>query len=566
MLKSLNRIIQKIGIKTLYYLFIVVNLIPSLFLVFTEPYNIPGKAALLLLPIGVLLILLSLFKRVGLAKLLLLPLFFFHAFQLVVFSLFKEDVIAVDMFLNLTTTNVSEANELLSSILVPTILACLIYILTIVLVIVEFRAKLYYEKDFLKKNLIVGVILSIVSFSLFPISKDYNTEEFDMHTNMYPFNVLYNMGFAINKMGRIKEYPNTSEAFVFNAKRNLEENENDVYVLVIGETSRADNWGLYGYERNTTPNLSTDSTLVVFRDALTQSNTTHKSVSIILSPASAENYDQIYSQKGILTAFEEAGFETVFLSNQARNHSFIEYFGDEAHHTEYFRDTESIVDQKDDILLDRIKYYIETTDKPTFIVVHTYGSHFNYGERYPRSFAQFMPDNFSAIEVASRDNMVNAYDNSILYTDYILHEIKTLLENSNRKSAMLYLSDHGEDIMDDSRHRFLHASPNPTYYQLRIPFITWFSPEYIEQNQTKYDLVSENKNNPVSSSVVFHTLLDIADIETPFLEKQLSVASPEFSIQQRMYLGDHDEPIHYTKTNLKEEDKVMLVKNRISEY
>ena len=69
MLKPLNRIVQKLGVKTLYYLFIAVNLIPSLFLVFTEPYNMPGKVALLLFPIGVLLILLSLLKRAGLVKL-----------------------------------------------------------------------------------------------------------------------------------------------------------------------------------------------------------------------------------------------------------------------------------------------------------------------------------------------------------------------------------------------------------------------------------------------------------------------------------------------------------------
>ena len=566
MLRLLNRIVQKLGTKTLYYLFIAVNLIPSVFLVFTEPYNIPGKVALLLFPIGVLLILLSLSRRVGVVKLFLLPLFFFHAFQLVVFSLFKEDVVAVDMFLNLTTTNVSEANELLSSILVPTILACLIYIITIILVIAEFRTKTYYAKSFLRTNLIVGFILTVVSFTLFPVSKDYNTEEFDMHTNIYPINVLYNMGFAINKMGKIIDYPKTSGNFRFQASRDADKSENDIYVLVVGETSRADNWGVYGYERQTTPKLSNDSNLIVFRDALTQSNTTHKSVSIILSPASAQNYEQIYSQKGILAAFDEAGFETIFLSNQARNSSFIEYFGDQAHHTEYYRDSESTQNHYDEVLLERIKHYVDTANKPTFIVVHTYGSHFNYGERYPSEFAKFQPDEFSAIEVASRDRMVNAYDNSILYTDHILHEITNIMNQSNKSSAMLYLSDHGEDIMDDRRNRFLHASPNPTYYQLRIPFIVWFSPKYQNTHTQKVELVKANKNKPVSSNMVFPTLLDIANIETPFLEKDLSLANSAFTLQERMYLDDHDDPIHYTKTNLKEEDKAMLLKRRISKY
>ena len=99
---------------------------------------------------------------------------------------------------------------------------------------------------------------------------------------------------------------------------------------MIGETARACNFGLYGYERNTTPLLDKMEGVVTFTDVLTQSNTTHKSVPMLLSAASAEDYDCLYRQKGIITAFKEAGFHTAFFSNQLPNHSFIDFLGMEA--------------------------------------------------------------------------------------------------------------------------------------------------------------------------------------------------------------------------------------------
>lgn len=100
--------------------------------------------------------------------------------------------------------------------------------------------------------------------------------------------------------------------------------------MVVGETSRALNWQLYGYERETNPLLVQQSGLVAFPKVLTESNTTHKSVPMLLSDVTACSYDSIYHRKGIITAFKEAGFRTAFFSNQRFNHSFIDFFGREA--------------------------------------------------------------------------------------------------------------------------------------------------------------------------------------------------------------------------------------------
>ncbi len=93
-----------------------------------------------------------------------------------------------------------------------------------------------------------------------------------------------------------------------------------------------------------------------------------------------------------------------------------------------------------------------------------------------------------------RDNLVNAYDNSIRYTDDFLSRLIRMLEKQQVDAAMLYTSDHGEDIFDDSRHLFLHASPVPSYYQLHVPFLIWMSDDYRETYPERWNTAIENKD------------------------------------------------------------------------
>ena len=102
--------------------------------------------------------------------------------------------------------------------------------------------------------------------------------------------------------------------------------------------------------------------------------------------------------------------------------------------------------------------------------MHTYGSHFNYRERYPEAAAFFLPDFPVDAEVKYKDNLMNAYDNSIRYTDNFLARIIHLLEEQQVDASMLYTSDHGEDIFDDNRHLFLHASPVPVLLSATCAF------------------------------------------------------------------------------------------------
>ena len=178
-------------------------------------------------------------------------------------------------------------------------------------------------------------------------------------------------------------------------------------------------------------------------------------------------------------------------------------------------------------------------------MLHTYGSHFNYQERYPRSFAYFKPDQKSEAKPENRRDLLNAYDNTIRYTDYVLHGIiERLQKDAFGTAAMLYTSDHGENIFDDSRHLFLHASPKASDYELHVPLIIWTSQSYGKAYPQVEASLRQNRTKQVQTSLsAFHTMLNLGGIKTRYRQDVHSVASPKYQPTKLLYLNDHDEAI-----------------------
>lgn len=550
--------------KQLFWFFIIINIIPSILLLFTEPFSVSGKMVLVAFPLGLYLITYSLMRNVGLMQLFLFPKLFLDAFQIVLFYLFGESVIAVDMFLNLATTNATEAGELLDNLIPAIIAVCLIYIPTTVIAAIACKKKTCLPAAFRKRTIATGLIIVILSAGLSFTAKNKNTETFGFKQDVYPVNVVYNLWLAVNKWQRSTYYPVTSRDFHFDARKEKNADEREIYMLVVGEASRAGNWSLWGYGRETNPLLSKTAGLVAYKDAITQANATHKSVPMILSAAAADNFQTIYGQKSIVEAFKEAGFKTIFLSNQTPNRTFTDYFAEEADIHINIRPTSSggiyTVNNYDEHLLPLCKKYIDSIPSNLFFVLHTYGSHFNYKERYPKEFARFTPDTAADVEVKNKNQLINAYDNSILYTDYFLSGLISLMDSTNSCTALYYTPDHGEDLLDDDRKRFLHASPHPTYYQLHIPILMWFSNNYQTNFPQQYQNAAANHDQPISTNTAFHTMLDVASIRTPYLNPERSLVNPEFKTSRRMYLTDHDTPIFYYNSGLKKQDKIMIEK------
>lgn len=542
----------------------VVLLVPSAVLSCTEYLYTPSdRVANVLVPAGVYMLLAACWKRIGITTVLSLPLMVLCAFQIVLLYLYGESIIAIDMFLNVVTTNVSEATELLGN-LVPAILTvCAIYLPPLVTgIVLSLRG--HFTTGSQRRPMLVagGVTLAcglVAMGCAYAFDRDYSPVR-----SLFPANVISNMFEACERTEASNRYDETSADFSFGSVATRPDSA-DVYVLVIGETSRAGNWQLNGYERPTNPRLSRRDGVNFFSKALSESNTTHKSVPLLMSGLDSSNYgDSIYSVKGVIDAFKEAGFATAWISSQERNGSLIDFFGEQADSVRFLMDDGR--HHRDTELVPCLAHVIDAAgDRPLFVVIHTYGSHFNYRDRYPDGFGAFLPDDATEAEVSNRDELINAYDNAIMYTDLVLDSIIATVESTGRSAALLYLADHGEDIFDDSRGRFLHASPSPTYYQLHVPVLTWTSEAYRRRHPHRSGQLEAHADCNVSSSLsAFHTIAGLAGLSMPCYRPEADLSSRRFEEPVRLYLNDYNEAVPLVRSGLREVDIEQLGRRSIS--
>lgn len=544
--------------KTLMWLFPFLLIIPNAVFFFTEPTALLSRITDVLLPLGLYMLVMSCSRNVGRTALFCTFFSLFAAFQIVLLYLYGESIIAVDMYVNLVTTNPSEAGELLSNLAMAIALIVILYFPPIVWGVMLIIKRRKATAASLRMPRLTGCILTgagliglILCYALVP--------GFKIKREVFPANVLHNMYTAVVRTYDAQHYSVTSADFSYHAATTRPIEKKEIYVLVIGETSRADNWQLMGYGRPTNPKLmERRADLALFDKALSESNTTHKAVPLLLTHLTAETFgDSICFTKSIISAFNSAGFNTAYFSNQHRNHSFIDFFANEAQKHEFIRDYQKGDTPPYDIdLVTYLRDYIGTApSNKIFVVLHSYGSHFNYKERYPQKYAVFTPDNSSQADKTNRGQLVNAYDNTIVFTDAMLDDIITALEAENCSAAMVYLSDHGEDIFDDERGRFLHSSPVPTYNQIHVPLIVWTSETFREENPQITAALKKNAGKDVSTArSVFHTLIQIGGIGTPYFKPQASLGDSLYVMKPRRYLNDYNEGVDYGHAGFREPD------------
>ena len=534
---------------------IIVLMIPNFVLAFTEMWSAWSVLSGIFLITGLYLLANTITRRVGITVMFMIPIIILCAFQIVLLYLYGQSIIAADMFINMMTTNPDEAGELLNNLYPAVITVCVIYGPLLLFAVMQIRRKMRISHQARRHVALTGAAMTALgALLLWPAYA--KSEQNVIADEIFPANVICNIGYAVASNHRALHYDSTSQLFSYHTVRAQQPGGRQIYVYIIGEASRAANWQIYGYERETNPELSRRSDLCFFKNIVTQSNTTHKSVPLFLSPVHTARHRDLYYRKGLATLFNEAGFRTYFLSNQSPQGAMVDNFAKEADEVIYIG-----APRQDMQLLRMMRRIIETdTRHDLLFILHCYGSHFSYHQRYPREYAVFQPDNDVAIKFQNIEMIRNAYDNSIVYADHFLNSIVEYLDGLESPSALLFCADHGEDLFDDERGRFLHASPTITYYQLHIPGFAWFSEGYRERYPAKVEAARQHRWSPATTHAMFHTIADMASLESPFIDRSVSLVSPLFDDNaKRYYLDDHNNAVPFDhKIGITEHDRFMF--------
>ena len=282
-------------------------------------------------------------------------------------------------------------------------------------------------------------------------------------------------------------------------------------VLVIGEAARYQNFSLNGeYARETNPLLAQQSNLILYTQAYSEANATDMSVPLMITRATADDPGRAYQEKTVSGAFQEAGYKAAWLSAESAPIRYLQ-------HVLPTLDSVWIAPDEvlDEALLEPFEGVIRDNTTSSLIILHTKGSHLNYQDRYPESFALFEPclKKGATTNSFDKERMTNTYDNSIVYTDFVLHSLIQILDRTHRCACMLYMPDHGENLCDDARKLWVHGSYDGTEWEYHVPLLVWYSDAFQQKYPAKVAALNANKDKQVTSQVLFYTLCDVAGLD-----------------------------------------------------
>lgn len=327
--------------------------------------------------------------------------------------------------------------------------------------------------------------------------------------------------FHIQSLG--KQAQRLRQNFHFLASSYRDPQLSELYILVIGESSRPQNWGLSGYHRNTTPRLQQLDNLIFYPNTIAEAALTKISVPLILTRKSIRDYireDFRFSEKSIVSAFQEAGFSTTWLSNVQTDvfSGEINQFAQEADRIRFMerRYDSVLLNAYDDVMKS------SASKKKLFFVFHTQGSHFDYEARYPEEFARYRSPNAAS----KKELITDAYDNSIYYTDYFLDQIINRANQFSGLSSVLYVSDHGENLLDDERNLLGHFQNNE--FDLPTSMLVWVNDLFKKSEGSLFGSLARNRDLRISTESVFSTLLDLGGVEVPGTDMIKSLSNDNF--------------------------------------
>ncbi|KAJ95492.1 phosphoethanolamine transferase EptA [Raoultella planticola] len=370
-------------------------------------------------------------------------------------------------------------------------------------------------------NILVSALLIVLVAALF--YKDYasvfrNNKE--LVKSLSPSNsiVAINSWYAHNKMDNLP-LVKIGEDAVQKPEMHSGPRKN-LTILVLGETSRAQNFSLGGYERETNPRLKQDD-VIYFANTTSCGTATAVSVPCMFSNMPRAHYDEelAHHQEGVLDILQRAGIRVLWNDNDGGCKGAC----DRVPHQNVtdLNLTGQCIEGEcyDEVLFHNLESYIDNLQQDGIIVLHTIGSHGpTYYNRYPAEFRKFTPTcDTNEIQSCSQQQLTNTYDNTILYIDYVVDKAIKLLQSKQDKftTSLVYLSDHGESLGEDGV--YLHGLPwsIAPETQKHVPMLLWLSQDYQQRYGVSSQCLQQRaKTAPYSQDNLFSTLLGLLGVDT----------------------------------------------------
>lgn len=425
-----------------------------------------------------------------------------------------------DMLTNVLQTNVAESSRMFSFSYVAWLL-----VVGVLPTVLYLCVKVDYKKWWVELLARMGSILASALFVFAIGAVFYQDYASFFRNNKYLPHLLVPSNFVGATISKIKHTRMENMPFVqtgIDAKIEKTDDDVNVSVIVVGETTRAQNWGLNGYGRQTTPYLAErvkrGENLINFTDVSSCGTATAISVPCMFSSLNRSDYDAVQAnhQDNLLDTVQHAGVKVQWIENDAGCKDVCNRVPTintvDLQVPEYCTDGECL----DNIMLPELEKALANASQDTVIVLHTIGSHGpTYFERYTEKERQFTPTcDTKEINQCSQAELINTYDNGILYIDQFLDKVIGQLEAyPNLKTSMLYLSDHGESLGENNM--YLHATPYAIApkEQTQVPMVMWFSPKWMENKKVDLTCLRQNASRPYSHDNFFHSALSLMDMK-----------------------------------------------------
>lgn len=304
-----------------------------------------------------------------------------------------------------------------------------------------------------------------------------------------------------------------------------------LFFFILGETARAQNYQLNGYTRPTNE-FTSKQNVISFQDVASCGTATAVSVPCMFSALSREDYKESIAkhQDNAIDILKRAGVSLLWKENDGGDKGVAKNIIKttlKRENTSKYCNGNSCYDMA---LLENLDSDIKNMKGNKIIFIHLMGSHGpNYFKRYPDNQKKFIPDcQRNDVENCSSESIINSYDNTIHYTDFVISQLIQKLKNVSDQynTGLLYLSDHGESLGENGV--FLHGLPYAfaPIYQRRVPLVLWMSDDFEKAKHINHAcLKKEAQNTSISQDYIFHSLLGIMDISTSTYQPRLDLYS-----------------------------------------